>query len=159
MPGHALHSPNIAKAEMRSYPSTRFPARNKYSLVEASEHDPHLVKYLLSPLDPRLVQELIRTTEKAIRIPSDSPITGGPLTPPITPTKNTHTHQSHPSTKGSSLPIHMSSKWKPLDKFIIRLIEASNVRVATLVYTLIVLDRLREKLPPLAQGMLSTALM
>jgi hypothetical protein len=40
-----------------------------------------------------------------------------------------------------------------LDRFVVGLIRASKVRVATLSYALIVLDRLKEKLPPLAQGM------
>lgn len=151
-PGHALHSPNITKAELQAYLAAPAPVRHRHSLVEVSEHDPHLVNYLLSPPDPRLVQELIKTTERVIRIPSDSLAPGAPITPPVTPIRSASRQQQQQKVP---IPVHLSPKWRPLEQFVVRLIQTSGVRVATLAYALIILDRLKEKLPSLAQGKLS----
>jgi hypothetical protein len=107
--------------------------------------------FLLSPISYSLVQELVKTTERVIRIPSDSLAPGAPITPPVTPVKS-NLSQQQGNAPVKPTPVHLSPKWKPLDQFVIRLIQSSNVRVATLSYALIVLDRLKEKLPPLAQG-------
>lgn len=146
MPSHVTRSPHVSKAVS---------TRHRHSLVDTSEHDPYLVIFLLSPISHSLVQELIKTTERVIRIPSDSLTPGALITPPVTPVKATLSQQQqrgNAPVKPAPVPVHLSSKWKPLDQFVIRLIQASNVRVATLSYALIVLDRLKEKLPPLAQG-------
>lgn len=103
------------------------------SLVEFSEHDPRLVTSLISPLDPVLTQELVKATENVVPIST----------------------MLQPSTQvlaTSPAPVHLLPIWKSFDLFVAHLVRNSNVSVAVIAFALIILDRLKEKLPVSTQG-------
>ncbi|KAG8828167.1 hypothetical protein FRC19_009251 [Serendipita sp. 401] len=148
---HLLHSPNLTRAELRAYLVTPLPLRHRHSLIEQAKHNPFLIKYLssVSPLDRHLCGEILRTVENVIRVPGVDALP----TPPVTPIRSLAQNQQRaPQT----VTTHLSPRWKPLNVFIVRLIKDSKVRAPTLCYTLIVLDRLKAKLPDVAQGMRCT---
>ena len=66
-----------------------------------------------------------------------------PLTPPISPTEQ-------PSTSPTEAPL------PPVELFIKSLVERSSVQVPTLMTSLVYLDRLQQRLPPMAKGMRCT---
>lgn len=133
---------------MMAYYAFRTPARHKHSLVERSLHDQDLLSFFEAPIDIYFVRELVKTAESVIRI-HDAPVNRAPLpTPPITPVKGNFRHRQPPSVVSP----YAHPKWRPLEQFIIRVISKSNVCSMTLAYALIVLDRVRDRLPPMAQG-------
>ena len=152
MSTHALHSPNLSKAELRRYYRTPLPSRHPHSLIEIAEHDLALVRYLAGPVDPTLISELVRTARDVINVPEQEALP----TPPSTPLKSLSRQQQQQARSGRAhlvgLPPVLNPEWRPLEQFIPKLINSSKVGIPTLCYTLLVLERLKAKLPPQAQG-------
>lgn len=144
---HALHSPNITAEELAHYYETPLPKRNRNSLIEDSNHDTSLLKYLAVPVDIQLIRALAKSAATVIPMPKNTRST---LTPPATPAKGTFAQQQQQKQQARTPPVNPADV--PLENFVYVVIKDSKVKVRTLVYTLLVLDRLRDKLPPMAQG-------
>lgn len=114
---------------MSSDPSRRHPA----SLVAHALHNPELVEFMRQPVTDEMVSYLALQTERTIAI-DETPVQTLP-SPPQTPQKD---------APAEGLPS--------LTTFICTLVLKSNVQVATLMSTLVYLQRLRSKLPSMAKG-------
>lgn len=111
--------------------------RHPASLIVRSLHNPDLVRLMRSPVTTEMIAYLVSKTESTIAIdePEKTPEQSLP-TPPPTPAKDE------------------SDSWLPsLTEFICTLVLKSNVQVATLMSTLVYLQRLHDKLPAMAKGM------
>jgi hypothetical protein len=147
MSSHALHSPNITAEELAAYYAAPVPERSRHSLIEMSNHNPSLLNFLAAPLDGWLIRELVRSAASVIPMPKNA--NSKTLTPPATPAKGTFAHQQR-QQQARTQPSSPADV--PLERFIVVICKNSKARVRTLAYALLVLDRLREKLPPMAQG-------
>jgi hypothetical protein len=134
------------------YYHTHSSPRHEGSLVEVSLHNKGLVKFLDGPVKYRFIDELVKTAKAVIQIPSDTPSVNLP-TPPVTPVRNTFSrNQQRQSRNAAPLPSHLHPNWRPLYDFVVDIITVSKTGNSNLVHALIILDRLRERLPPSAQG-------
>lgn len=115
-------------------------ARHPASLIARSLHDPDLVRLMRSPVTTEMIAYLVYKTENTIAIdePEKTPEQSLP-SPPPTPAKEKY---------NSCLPS--------LTDFICTLVLKSNVQVATLMSTLMYLQRLHDKLPAMAKGKSAT---
>jgi hypothetical protein len=147
MSGYALHSPNVTAEELAAYYAAPLPERNRHSLIEVSNHNISLLEFLAAPLDSRLTRELARSAASVIAMPKNA--NSKTLTPPATPAKGTFAQ----GQKQQQARTHAFSPADvPLERFVVVVCMNSKSPVRTLLYALLVLDRLREKLPPMAQG-------
>lgn len=152
MSSHALHSPNISEAELKAYRCSRGVIRHRHSLIEMAEHDSHLVRFLQTRIQWKFLQEVVWTVESVINVPSVADTQTAPTlpSPPVTPIKRfTPVGRQAPVVK---LPSHLRPHYYPLDQFVLHLVQAAKVRPAALLHTVIILERLREKLPRMAMG-------
>lgn len=100
--------------------------------------------FVCLPVSSDMVRYLAQKASQVIRCepqPVRAPDSQMPLTPPSTPPQSGSSFYS--STPG--LP--------PVEDFIVALVRQSHVQVPTLMTSLVYLDRLRQKLPPVAKGM------
>ncbi|KAI0346961.1 hypothetical protein BDW22DRAFT_1321416, partial [Trametopsis cervina] len=108
--------------------------RHPASLIPRSQHDPALVDLMRQHVSGDMVSYVALQATRVINL-GDEPSAN----------KSTYNEQSS------------RTPWLPsLRDFIIIVIQQSNVQVATLLTTLIYLDRLRSKLPKMAKGMSCT---
>lgn len=120
-------------------PTMRHPA----SLVPVSEHDPALLDLLAATPSSRLLSYIAERAAEVV--PVRMPPSSGLYTPPATPIKATHAEASPPQAVAS--PALVS-----LETFIRGVAIKSQVRTPTLLVTLVLLNRLKLRLPEIAKG-------
>lgn len=123
------------------------------SLVPRSMHDPDFTELMRRPVDMKMVSYVALNTEQTILIDdatedtSKQPHSALP-TPPHTPLRS-----ADPSTASDPLNDDGDDfEFPSLEKFITHIVQCSNIQVGTLLTTLVYLQRLRTKLPPMSKG-------
>ncbi|KAF8543799.1 hypothetical protein BDD12DRAFT_725384, partial [Trichophaea hybrida] len=102
-----------------------------------------LAEFVQSPVSKEMIAYLASRASNVIRCEQNNL----PLSPPQTPPEgNYDTDFTQP--REPSLPT--------LEQFVTSLVDRSHVQVPTLMSSLVYLDRLRKKLPPVAKGMRCT---
>lgn len=125
------------------------------SLIPRSLHDPDFTELMRRPVDMKMVTYVAQTVERTIFI-EDSASEGSKAdsalpTPPQTPHRAS---KSSPSSPDENENGYCSDAIPSLENFIVHLVQSSNVQVGTLLTTVIYLQRLRVKLPPMSKGAL-----
>lgn len=117
--------------------------RHPASLVPWTQHNRELVDLMRKGVTSDMICYVADQAAHVIRIEEESPafpvVASKIPTPPQTPYRSKF--QSQRETPIVSL-----------QEFILHLVKAANIQVSTLLTTLIYLQRLRTKLPPMAKG-------
>ncbi|KAG5643268.1 hypothetical protein DXG03_001278 [Asterophora parasitica] len=116
---------------------------NPASLISDSLHNPQLLHLVENGVTMEMIEYVARFAAKVIQIEGDAPVLTSLPTPPPTPQKVTFADQRDPP----------SPQMISLENYIYHLVKLSNVQVSTLLTTLVYLERLRSKLPPMAKGL------
>jgi len=112
--------------------------RHPGSLLPVASHNPWLVHLVGKKVTMEMIAYIARQTIRVIRIDGESTLSR--VSPMVkVADKDTKEPRSH-------LPL------LSLEKFILRLVQCSNVQVSTLLTTLVYLERLRTKLSRMAKG-------
>lgn len=136
-----------------STPSFGVTRRHPASLMPVTSHAPALVDLMRSPISERMVDALAQKVSEIIPVRPDSNATNSPdythnngyPSPPPSPVKPRLARVGHVAAEMSRGP-------PPLKQFIKTVLIESGCQVATVLCTLVLLDRLGKKLPPAAKG-------
>ncbi|TIB80349.1 hypothetical protein E3Q06_03795 [Wallemia mellicola] len=137
-----------------STPSFGVTRRHPASLMPVTSHAPALVDLMRSPISERMIDALAQKVSEIIPVRPDSNATNSPdythnngyPSPPPSPVKPRLARVGHVAAEMSRGP-------PPLKQFIKTVLIESGCQVATVLCTLVLLDRLGKKLPPAAKGM------
>ena len=146
------HSPSLTAEQLQAYFDTPNPRRHPYSLIDVAQHDAALVQLVGSRVSLNVVRLLIKAAENVIRISNDATQTAALPSPPVTPVKGTFEQQQVAPSPAIQTHIFNHPKWRPLDQFILYLVQVSKAKMGTLLVTLVYLHRLKLRLPSMAQG-------
>ncbi|GLB33292.1 putative cyclin [Lyophyllum shimeji] len=116
---------------------------NPASLIPDCLHNPQLLHLVENGITMDMIQYVARFAANVIQIEGEDGESTALPTPPHTPQRVTFADQKEPP------PMQMIS----LEHYIYHLVKHSNVQVSTLLTTLVYLERLRSKLPPMAKGL------
>ncbi|KAF8239591.1 hypothetical protein L208DRAFT_1386082 [Tricholoma matsutake] len=119
--------------------------RHPASLLPILSHSPHLVHLVGKRVSRSMVTYIARQICKVVGIQGEGNSAGLQTPPPI---------QHKPAFNDQTDPP--ASSIIPLEDFIVCLVNAANVQVATLLTTLIYLERLHKRVPVMSQGIPST---
>ena len=118
--------------------------RHPASLLPILTHSPLLVHLVGTQVNRSMVHYVARQIAKVIRIQGQSTAAANDL----------------PTPHKAGFANHLNSpvpRLIPLEDFIVRLVNAANVQVATLLTTLIYLERLRARVPSMSEGLSATS--
>ena len=115
--------------------------RHPASLAPISTHNPALLDLLRGRVTAEMLAYVVE--QAATVVPCRAAVDTGLYTPPATPNK--------PSPQSVS-PVETAPAFIALDKFIAGVVRHSHVQAPTLLCSLVLLDRLRARLPAVAKG-------
>lgn len=116
------------------------------SLVPKFSHNQHLLYLMAHPVSYEMVDYIARVASSVI---GEDKITALP-TPPISPNKQ---YGSYRCPNYADL----TRGFPDMDRFIVHIVQKSNVQTPTLLCATIYLQRLRSKLPPYASGVFGSS--